>query len=66
MLDINKRKEMFKATVEDVIAELEKFPKETKVCCLGSELIYIHVHKDGDIITFDDCDLSEFYENDEY
>lgn len=66
MLDINKRKGMFNATVEDVIAELEKFPKKTKVCCLGSELFYIHVHKDGDIITLDDCDLSEFYENDEY
>ena len=66
MLDINKRKEMFKATVEDVIAELEKFPKETEVCCLGSELFYIHVHEDGDSITFDDSDLSEYYEDDEH
>ena len=66
MLDINKRKEMFKATVEDVIAELEKFPKETEICCNGSELFYIHVHKDGDIITLDDSDLSEYYENDEH
>ena len=63
MLDINKRKEMFRVTIEDVIAELEKFPKGTEVYCNGSELFYIHAHKDGNAITFDDSDLSEYYED---
>lgn len=64
MLDISKRKQMLKVTVEDIIAELEKFPKGTEVYCNGSELFFIHVHKDGTAITFDDSDLDEYYDED--
>lgn len=61
--DISKRKCLEPMTVGNLIEELSKFPKETKVYCCG-DAVWIHVNSDGYAICIDCDDLENEYEED--
>ena len=63
MYDIDKRKNISKMTVEEVINELSKLPSTAKVICCGDECVWLHVEKDGSVVSFDTEDLDDCYEN---
>ncbi len=62
MYDRGKRVDLSSITVEELICELEKLPKEALVACCGSERLYLHVSKDGQAVCIDEDPLDGEYE----
>lgn len=65
MYDINKRKKMLNVTVGEIIDELTKLPKDATFCCCGDNQMFIHVEKDGTVVSIDTEDLDEDYIDDD-
>ena len=61
MYDIDKRREMKDATVEEVMNILKELPKDAKVFFNGDNYGYIHIEKDNSVISFDDSSLDDDY-----
>lgn len=63
MYDIDKRREMKDATVEEVMNILKELPKDAKVFFNGDNYGYIHIEKDNSVISFDDSSLDDLYDD---
>ena len=61
MFDKNKRKEFNEVTIGDILAYLQKLPKNAKVLFNGDTNGYIHVMQDESAISFDDNSLEYLY-----
>lgn len=59
--DLTKRKYILNATVEEVINELSKFPKNAKFYIAGSSDFFIHANEEK--VCLDDSSLEEEYDN---
>lgn len=65
MYDRGKRVDLGSITVEELICELEKLPKEAMVACCGSGRLFLHVGKDGQTVCIDTDPLDAEYESEE-
>lgn len=61
MFDKNKRKEFNEVTIGDILAYLQKLPKNAKVLFNGDANGYIHVTQDESSISFDADPLEYLY-----
>lgn len=59
--DINRRKHIDNPTVEQVIEELQKLPKDSRVSVCGSDTVYFHFAKDDSLICLDTDSLYDDY-----
>ena len=64
MYDINKRKELYNATVKDVMEILAELPEDAQVVFDGDEYGYIHIEKDLSVVSFDSSGLDDDYYHD--
>lgn len=63
MFDIDKKRQFNKATVKEVIQELEKLNPEAEFCVIGDNHFFIHVETDGTVVTLDTEEMTDEYEN---
>ena len=59
--DIAKRKLLKSPTVNMLMSELSKLPKDSFVSICGADDMYIHISKDDSIICLDTEDLDDDY-----
>lgn len=66
MYDIGKIKKGSYVTVGEVIEELQKLNKDALFTCCGNYDVYIHVSKDNKVVTIDNEDLSDDYNDEDF
>lgn len=62
MYDIYKRRKRLKLKVKDLIKELEKENPEAQITICGDDYVCIHVERDNSVVTLDNEDLDDCYE----
>lgn len=65
MYDINKRIGIENMTVSELIGFLSELPQDAVISTCGDSMTFIHVERDGSVVTIDNEDLDDLYIDDE-